>query len=80
MKQHYQRIMPYGGGDETPPLKMRCASCQRRRLKTELVRESNERSRYYEQWVCNDTPGCFDGPYPDDTLPVVFDDYGPVEN
>jgi hypothetical protein len=59
-----------------------CPKCMRRRLRSQLVRETNQFSEAFGKLVCSlpsAQGGCFDGPYPtaparritpDDTTPI----------
>lgn len=71
------------GGVEKPPAKAMCASCNRRRLVSEMVIETNERSGAHGYLVCYEPwqqGGCFEGPYPDLEKPAKSDDIGPIPN
>lgn len=74
---------PRESGDKPLTLRVRCAKCKRERLLTDLVQEQNTRSAAYGKYVCHESHtigGCYDGPYPDDSIPNVADDYSPFVN
>ena len=66
-----------------PLAKAMCAHCDRRRLVSEMVIETNTRSGACGFLVCNEPHqqgGCFEGPYPDLEKPAKADNMGPIEN
>lgn len=71
------------GGVPRPPVKAMCASCNRRRLVSDMVIETNERSGAHGFLVCNEPwqqGGCFEGVYPDLQKREKADDIGPIPN
>ena len=71
------------GGVNLPPAKAHCAHCNRKRLVSDMVVETNTQSAAYGFLVCNEDHmqgGCFEGPQPDRQKPGKSDDTGPIPN
>lgn len=71
------------GGVVPPPAKAHCASCNRRRLVSDMRVEENHRSGAFNYLVCGENAnygGCFEGPYPELQKPEKTDDTSPIPN